>query len=391
MSLPPIAPFPEAAWREHIVPVEWEACLDAWILLAEAHLSLGKIDFMRISARDDSLQAFLSSYMSEAARTTDIGSFWEVLKWKRLRKLCFLLASHLLILDRPPDRFMNWEFLSDFGKVYGKTYSFRLVASLWTGPHEALQNSLAEAKTYLIKELDRGINSEQVELERRLKRLNHLFHCSPETATFFMNGSDFLDGLISCYKVMDPPLRKAIISTAYLCLIGLTEGPNPKTSLLTDQLYSLNAVVDTHKAGYTNVNDSLVAELVTVTPILQQILHRVENTGPGFGRLKPVIAALEAFRKPGGRKRKNFVKRKVDKGKAVAVNNDEYSHNTSKEVHVHRTSLISQVQDLFPDLEARFVMKLLDEYEDDVEQGISHLLEGSLPVHLKEGDRLEVL
>ncbi|EHL00723.1 putative CUE domain-containing protein 3 [Glarea lozoyensis 74030] len=75
-----------------------------------------------------------------------------------------------------------------------------------------------------------------------------------------MAGSDFLDSLISCYKIMNPPLRKTIISTTYLCLIGLTEDPKPRLTTLIDQLYSLDAAAKAHKEGPTNVNDSLVAE-----------------------------------------------------------------------------------------------------------------------------------
>jgi len=54
-------------------------------------------------------------------------------------------------------------------------------------------------------------------------------------------------------------------------------------------------------------------------------------------------------------------------------------------------SLISQVQDLFPDLGSGFVMKLLNQYDEDVEEVISHLLEGSLPAHLESADRTEQL
>jgi activating signal cointegrator complex subunit 2 len=54
-------------------------------------------------------------------------------------------------------------------------------------------------------------------------------------------------------------------------------------------------------------------------------------------------------------------------------------------------SLISQVQDLFPELGSGFVVRLLDEYNDDVEQVVAHLLESSLPAHLENGDRSEVL
>lgn len=173
-------------------------------------------------------------------------------------------------------------------------------------------------------------------------------------------------------------------------LLGLTEGAKPKFSLLTDQLYALKAAADSHKSGPTNVNDSLVAELVTITPILKQLQDRIEASGTGSNRAKSVLAGLETFKKAGGRP-KRLIRRKVNKGKSVAKGsgNDEFGHGTNNEVHIHQMSLITQVQDLFPDLGSGFVVKLLNEYKEDVEQVISHLLEDSLPANLKNADRTE--
>jgi len=391
MSLPPMAPFPKAAWRARIVPEEWAACLDAWILLAEAHLSFSAADFKRILAKDDSISAFLLSYMSEAALSPDIASFGDPPRWKKLWKQCFLLANRLFHVEQPPGNIIRWEFLSDFCKVYGKARSMKAISSLWIGSRVVLERVFSALKTSLVENLESGIKGSPSELEQKLKRLNHLLHCSPETATFFMNGSDFLDGLVSCYKLMNPSLRKAIISTAYLSLLGLTEEPSPRFSLLTDQLYSLKAAADSHKAGPTSVNDSLVAELVTVTPILKQIQQRIDSNETSSSIAKSTISSLEGFRKAGGGRPKRLVKRKIDKGKGPAPIQDDYGHGSSDEIHIHRMSLITQVQDLFPDLGSRFVMKLLDEYDEDVEQVISHLLEDSLPTHLRDADHGEAL
>ena len=391
MSLPPMAPFPKAAWRARIVPEEWAACLDAWILLAEAHLSFSAADFKRILAKDDSISAFLLSYMSEAALSPDIASFGDPPRWKKLWKQCFLLANRLFHVEQPPGNIIRWEFLSDFCKVYGKARSMKAISSLWIGSRVVLERVFSALKTSLVENLESGIKGSPSELEQKLKRLNHLLHCSPETATFFMNGSDFLDGLVSCYKLMNPPLRKAIISTTYLSLIGLTEGYTQRVSLLTDQLYALKAEADAHKAGPLNANDSLVAELVTVTPILKQIQGRIGSSANGAGRVKSVIVSLEGFRKAGGGRPKRPFKRNIDKGKGLASSHEEYGHGTSGQIHVHQMSLITQVQDLFPDLGSGFVMKLLDEYGENVELVISHLLEGSLPAHLQNADHSETM
>jgi activating signal cointegrator complex subunit 2 len=391
MSLPLMAPFPQAAWKAHMVPEEWTACLDAWIFLAEAHLSFSVPGFQRISVKDDSIRTFLLSYMSETALSPDIASFNDPLRWKRLWKQCFLLSNRLFHVEKPPGDILKWEFLSDFCKVYGKARSMNVISSLWVRSQAVLERDLAAMKSLFIENLESGIKGSPKDLEQKLKRLNHLIHSSPDTATFLMNGSDFLDGLVSCYKLMNPPLRKAIISTSYLSLLGLTEGPNPRLSLLTDQLYSLKAAADSHKAGPTNANDSLVAELVTVTPILKQLHDRIESNETSSSRAKSVISSLENFRKAGGGRPKRLVKRKISKGKGPAAGHDEYGHGGIGEVHIHRMSLITQVQDLFPDLGSRFIMKLLDEYDEDVEQVISHLLEDSLPTHLRSADHGDAL
>ncbi len=373
------------------MPEEWDACLDAWISLAEAHNSLKTTDFERLSAKDESLATFLLSYTAEAALSPDIESFGAPLRWKKLRRLGFLLSSRLLNLKSPPEALISWEYLSDFCKVYGKVRSTKPITSVWEKTHAALEKSLASLKAYLIEQLELGVKGQLKELELRLKRLNHILHSSPDIANFFMNGTDFLDGLVSCYKVMHPPLRKAIITTTYLSLIGLTGGRSPRFSLLTDQLYALKAAADAHKAGPMNERESLVAELVTVTPILKQVQQRIESSGTSSRRAKSVITSLEAFRKAGGGRPKRLVKRRIDKGKGVAQDYDEYGHGTDGQIHIHRMSLITQVQDLFPDLGSGFVMKLLDEYDEDAEKVISHLLDGSLPAHLQNADHAEAL
>lgn len=258
---------------------------------------------------------------------------------------------------------------------------------------EDLESSLATLKVSLIKELEAGLKGNLKKAETQLKNLNQLLHASPDACAFFLAGSDFLDSLISCFKIMNPPLRKVIISTTYLCLIGLTVVEKPRIGALIDQLYSLEAAAVQHKAGPTNVNDSLVAELVTVTPILKQVQQRIAASGSGSGRAVSVLATLETFKKAGGvQKPTRKIKRKVDKGKNVAAGGEDgFGEGGYGQIHIHQMSLISQVQDLFPDMGSGFVVKLLDEYGDNTEEVISHLLDGSLPTHLEKADRSEEL
>lgn len=386
INLPAMVPFPAAAWRNHIVPEEWEACLDAWLALAGAHLSLSSPDFNRLSIKDDSISTYLTTYAAETARDT---SSIQVVKSKQLRRQCFLLSHRLLDADHPPESLLHWTFVADIGKIYGRVQGGKLITLVWRKHLAGLEISLASLKTYLTNQLDLGLKGDLKAAESQLKRLNHLLHASPETSAFFMAGTDFVDSLISCYKLTNPPLRKAIIATTYLCLIGLTEGEKPNLSSLVDQLYSLKAAAEAHKVGPTHADNSMVAELVTVTPILKQVQQRIDASGSGSNRAKTVLQSLSTYKKAGGSgKPARLIKRKIDKGKSKSTFDDAFGDS---HVHVHQMSLISQVQDLFPDLGSAFVVKLLDEYSNDVEQVIAHLLEDSLPPHLKDTDRSEVL
>ncbi|KAI1419902.1 hypothetical protein F5Y12DRAFT_176899 [Xylaria sp. FL1777] len=385
-TLPSFAPFPEAPWRDHIVPVEWEVCLSTWLALTEAYLSLPEHDLLRHIKQDESITSFQRSFINEVAvsGTAILGSSRTS---SLLFRQCFVLCSRLLNLSSAPSQLLSWEFLSDFGRLYGKKKAGPPIQAASQTPQA--EASLQGLKKSLIHSLDSGIQGDLTSLETRLKRLNHLIHMSPHVAAFFLAGTDFLDGLVSCFKVMNPPLRKVIITTTYLCLIGLTEGDSPKHSMLTDQLYALKAAADAHKAGPLNANDSMVSELVTVTPILKQVRYRLEQSDAGLTRTKPVITALEGYCKPGVSARpKRPIKRKIDKGKGIMI---EDQGDLLGEMRVHRMSQISQIQDLFPDLGSRFVSQLLDEYDDNTEQVIAHLLEDSLPPHLAHADRTKEL
>lgn len=386
--LPPFASFPTAAWKELLSIDEWNASLGAWISLAEAHLALPDADFSKQTLADESVSQFLAPFMREVAAhgSALLGTSAPA---RLLLKDCFLLASRALRSSSPPVAMLQWEFLSDLSHVYSKKRATSLLSSLSASSQDTVEAFLGPLKKFLIKNLDSGLSGDLKSVEEYLRRLNHLISASPSAASFFLAGSEFLDGLIACYRIMNPPLRKVIITTTYLSLIGLVESSPPKLSLLTDQLYSLKTAAEDHKAGPTSANDSLVPELVSTTPLLQQIEHRLTASGTENTRTKNMIMDLGAFRKPGaGMKPKRLIRRKIEKGKGIALDDHEAM---SGEVHVHRMSQITQVQDLFPELGSGFVSKLLDEYGDDTEQVIAHLLEDSLPPHLSGADRAEQL
>ena len=333
-------------------------------------------------AQDESLSVFVTSFMEELAEagSSSLGSH-SVSLLRTIFQLCARLFS-----TAPPTSLLSFDFLSDFSKVYPKKNTAPLIAQVFANHGPAIEASITALKKLLIPHLDSGIKGDLKFVEARLLKLNPLLHVSPQTCISCLAGSDFFDGLVTCFRVMNPPLRKAIIATVYLCLVGLTEAEPPKWAMLNDQLYSLKAAADAHKVGPLNVNDSLVAELVTATPILKILSRRAEVSGAASSNFKGRLAALEEFKKGPMVRPKRLVRRKVDKGKGKQTPEDAQA-----DMHVHRISQITQVQDLFPDLGAGFVSKCLDEYNDDVEQVVANLLGESLPPHLASADRSEPL
>ncbi|KAG6011573.1 hypothetical protein E4U43_008234 [Claviceps pusilla] len=392
-TLPPLAPFPKASWQTQLTLAQWESLVEAWQVLCQAYLDLTDDEFVKATkaAADThaSLVSFTSSFVHETAKAGSPmpGS-------TTLLRPVFYLTSRLLRLLGPPE-LLEYEFLAHFARIYPKSRSAPLIGDLFNdddddankrAPGSAIQASLTSLKRLLIPQLDAGIKGDLKLVESRLVTLNPLLHVSPHACTLLLAGSDFFDGLITCFKVMNPPLRSTIITTLYLCIIGLVESEPPKWSMLNDSLFALNSAADAHRRDPLNANDSLVAELVTCTPLLKLLLRRAEAQNMATASLKKRIAALDAFKKGPIPRPKHLMRsrKKVDKGKGKATHGQP-------DMHMHRLSQITQVQDLFPDLGAAFVAKCLDHYGDDVEQVVANLLAESLPADLAAADRSEPL
>lgn len=356
-----------------------------WEKLSKAALHFSDKDLKNRVDEDASIILFITTFMEGMAVTDDTSTSSVLPPSSSLLKPVFQLTSRLMELCRPPE-LLSFPFLADFSRVYPKKLTTPVVARIFENNGSAIESSLASLKKTLIPHLESGIKGDLKLVESSLNRVNPLLHISPDTCTFFLAGSDFFDGLVACFRVTNPPLRKAIITTVYLCLMGLTKAQPPKWAMLSDQLYTLKSAADTHKAGPLNVNDSLVPELVTSTPILAILLRRAEDSQAATESLKKRITALQPFKKGAMIRPKRLQKRKLDKGKGKQTQEE-----VQVEMHVHKMSQITQVQDLFPDLGAGFVSKCLDEYDDDVEQVVANLLSETLPHHLASADRSEPL
>ncbi|KAH0493040.1 hypothetical protein TgHK011_007963 [Trichoderma gracile] len=383
-SLPPFAPFPKASLRQHISPDEWEALSEAWIALSQAYLELDDSAFKKEATDDSSLTTFVSTFVEEAAAESDAKTIAS--SSPRLFRTTFHLTSRVLTASPPPPRLLDAHFLAGLARIYPKKLTAPLLARLFSSHAAPIESSLLSLKKLLIPHLDAGSKGDLKVVERELKHLNPLLHASPDACMLLLAGSDFFDGLVTCFRVVNPPLRKTIITTVYLCLVGLTEVEPPKWSMISDQLYAIQVAAEAHKKGPLNPNDSLGADLVKNTPILKTLLRKVETSTSAPSNIKNRITALESYKTGIIVRPKKLVKRKLDKGKGREAPEDVHA-----EMHVHQMSQIAHVQDLFPDLGAGFIVKCLDEYHDDVEQVIANLIDETLPPHLATADRSEPL
>jgi len=380
MTLPQFAPFPNATVRRSILPAEWGLYLDSWTSLAELYLRLKDEEFWPAVSDGSSLTNFLISFFHELAYDDSIS-----LSALALRKKCFFITHRIYSGKEIPLSLLKWPVLSDISRVFSKSAQFRsLIESLWERRSADIEKDFQLAKNSLIRNLD---SKRPEEAEETLNKIVPLLKVSSLAGTYMLIGSDFLDSLCSAYPKVPPPLQAKLTTTAYLGLSALLEGQKPKYSVLSDHLYTLKANGEQQpKPGAAP--QTLVADLVTNTPFLNHV--RDKATTPEASRVKNFAASLSAFQQPSMVRPKRLIRRKIEKGKGKVVN-DQSGHGAYGEIHVHRMSLISQVQDLFPDLGSGFVAKLLHKYNDNVEEVTAHLLEDSLPLDFANADRSEQL
>lgn len=371
MNLPPLAPIPPASVQKNIMPEEWGLCMDSWLILTQEYLLASGKDFHFKVIKDASLPQFLISYVKNAPSLP-------VAKAPDLRKYCFLLVHRAFSdVSSTPGSLLEWTFWVDLSLVYPNSKALsKLLSDKWIEQEMDANASMNRYKSALVRALEvRHLNPELEDLLP--KTLALLRSCYPY-GQFLMLGSDFIDALVSAYGDK-PRLQKKTVTVAYSSLLSLLEPDRPRISTLLDHIYSLKS-----SASY---RDSLVKGLVSCTPLLPKMRTRI--SGPESGRARSLVESLKVFETSTNSRTKKPIKRKIDKGKDKE--NPSHGHGVSENIHVHNLSLISQIQDLFPDLGSGFVMKLLAEYNDDTERTTAHLLDDSLPAHLKGADHSEAI
>lgn len=373
--LPPLAPFPPANVRQAIETTQWHSYLQIWIALINIYLGSDDHQFSESAIRhSDNVEPFIATYLASAQASNDPVEV-------DLRRLVYLLTYRILSAQNVPASLLKWQVLSDLCRSFRRTSSLaELLASIWRRKSTELELSLAPLKKSLIGGLESDSHTTAVD---DLRRLLPLVATSSEAGTYFMVGSDLLDAVSSVYPRVQESARANLVIFVYSCLIGLLQQHN--FSSLSDHAYSLKSSADaSKKSGSPN----LLADLVTNTDIIQAI--NINMAGLDTSRADNISKLLTPFRDD--RVLRPAARKKAEKGKARAQNGDSFGHGADMNgIHVHRMSLVTQVQDLFPDLGLGFIMKLLDAYNEDIEQATAALLEDNLPSHLATSDRTEGL
>lgn len=369
------APFPPASVLTDISHDDWDSFLECWILLIQRSLCLPSKEFGVRAQKEPSLVEFIISYVTESARLSG-HSASDVEKEKCLRREVFLLTHRVLTEVIPvPQKLQQYIFLGDLSVVYDRYGTLKsLLEFLWDREKLDENPSMQENKHSLIQLLDSGLQESNSDNDRALLRTVALLKVSFRYGQFLMLGSDFLDALATAFEKSPSAYQSKLVVLGYLGLISLLESRRPKISTLLDHLYSLRS---------TTHSKSLLQTISSSTPLPRRL--RENLFGQDIDRAQPLMQELEAFEKTATGQSRHQMSRKPNKGK------DKASQAPLHDMHVHQLSLVTQVQDLFPDLGSAFIVKLLAEYGDDTEQVVAHLLEDSLPTHLKHADRAEVL
>ena len=385
MPLPSFVSFPSTSVRKEIPPEEWILCLESWILLAQENLLLPPQDFSIKLTNYRSLADFLVSYVKETSLSSDaLGS--NLSKAKSMKRQSFLLIHRIFTeADHVPSPLLTWTFLGDASTVFSKSPSLRaLLDSLWGRESLDSNPEMQKGKNSLITMFE-GLRTDlSPDIQISLRRIVSLLKASFNYGQFLMIGSDFTDSLNTAHAQTSTDCRRKIVTIAYFALLSLMDEEKPKSSALLDHLYSLKTATEKQQRSGPHVK-SLLSDLVSTTPFIRKLDSRL--TGPEAARAKTLIMYLAGLRASSGERQKIPVRRKIDKGKSKDC--DKYGHGAFGSVHVHKLSLVTQIQDLFPDLGSGFIVRLLDEYDDDTEQVTAHLLDDSLPAHLKQADRAE--
>jgi activating signal cointegrator complex subunit 2 len=370
-KIPAFVPFPEAELRHRIAQSEWRESLNVWIVLAEAVLSLPDKPFETvIRNKEQGVIQFCISYVHEHSISSK--SLLNSPESTKLHKTVYLLCHRSLLSSAPDQSILSWTFLSDLCLVFAQTSSLKnLLSAVWKSNQTVIQKQLETIRQDLIPQINKT-----TEFGSKLKPLTYLIRILPPAGQTFAVGSDLLDSLVKVYSSLDTDTQKTVIAFVYFVLLSLMKTDRPNHTLLSTHLYTLRVDAQQQTVSKT---PSLLSTLVSDTNFLKQLsMHSSDSESEQAPQdlAKPLLQ-FQIKRPKQHRK---------SKGRVEAASN-----RFEESIHIHKMSLIIQVQDLFPDLGSGYVAKLLDFYNENIEQVTEHLLDDSLPPHLASADRSEQL
>ncbi|GKZ21650.1 hypothetical protein AbraIFM66951_002309 [Aspergillus brasiliensis] len=385
--LPPLAPVPPPEVQSTVPPDEWELYIDAWILLLQVRIEAPETQFREIAAHDESAVTFLTSFYRQFA-TSGSSGFHAGLKARSLRKLCFLLTRRFLLdASATPPELLAADVLANMCCTYPSSAALkRLLSDAWNKHQDTITSSLEKAKTRIIRELSSLNPTKSTAILSDIRLLTILASALPSCGQVLMTGSDFLDTFADAYQTHKRvDIRSVLVANVYVGLASLLKGPKLNLSALLDQLYSLKASAGIGSST-TKKEPTLLSDVICSTDLLLR-LDRHLSTHPQK-RGQDLLTSLRTYQEETRvfhRRHQKQKKRVLDKGKGRA------DLPAPEDMHIHRMSLITQVQDLFPDLGSGYITRLLDHYNDDPETIVSHLLDDSIPSELRNLDRSEQL
>ncbi|KAJ8606561.1 hypothetical protein MRB53_040861 [Persea americana] len=371
-----IAPYPPRSVRQGLSADVWTSYTNVSTTLLEKILTLSGPDFRQTLEKSTSIETFLLSYVLE---TSAEASGSQHVPDPLLRRQAFLVTRRILLdPKRSGNELLSTTFLAALSKTYRHSKSLpELFTLLWLIAESELAKLFGNLKSDMVKNL----TTPSVETgSSSLELAAALAHATPRGAAMLIAGSDMLDAATEAYPTLNDKRQSELLVLIYLCLVALLQGQSRNHSLLFDHLYGLRAVTSTSD-NTRKASLSLLQDLVAETPLLAKMQNAMN--GKESARASTLIKALRDMRRPGdSQKRSRPHHTQVRRANGKKTVNGHDSH-----LHVHQLSLVTQIQDLFPDLGSAFVIKLLDEYDNDVEQITAHLLEDSLSAHLSGVDR----
>lgn len=391
VRLPPLASYPPSNIQSALPPVEWQACLDAWIFGVELRLRLASETFRQITGSSDATEIeFLESYIAQATSSTESVRDAGTSNSSVLRRLCLILVKrivteHALRKDYFPNG--SFRFFSGLCQAYhGSALVTGICEPTWQNDAFGIRDDVREAKAAAVSCLASGKETpnamEQADLLRRLAALTEYI---PDVGAVLMTGSDFMDSLDATYRRNqelvnpEPAVSKRLTAVLYRSLNALTVMDPPHGSLLMDQLFSLKALHDGYLQKHPR-STTLLSDLLCTTLFVAHLQSFLATSSQKRGdSLLESLRSIQADQMSLFRRHPQQAVRHRRKRKTRATT------DTYNEIRVHSLTLASQVQELFPDLQTEYILQLLSYFQDDVEAVTAALLEPeSLPSSLQK-------